>query len=206
MNRAGMWRVLCLTVLSLLFTRTLGLTLQVEPRTTECVYQRFEAGETVHLEFLVTRGGLLDINVKLSNPSGAVIHEGLHFFQEGDEGVQRFTTTEAGIYAFCFDNEMSRWTAKVVTFDITASENTEAGSGESLKPLERSIRSMKSELNKITREQKYLRSREQVHRDTQESTFVRVYWFSTLESIVLVALSVFQIFFMKKWFETESSV
>ena len=36
-----------------------------------------------------------------------------------------------------------------------------------LKPLERSLRSMQTELEKITKEQKYLRAREQAHRDSK---------------------------------------
>lgn len=42
-----------------------SLTLQVEPKTTECFYEYFEAGQNVSLNYGVTRGGLLDILVQV---------------------------------------------------------------------------------------------------------------------------------------------
>lgn len=110
------------TVISLLCVMLMhgvwGLTLQVEPKTTECFYQKLDAGTPAQLEFVVTRGGLLDINVKVTNPSGATLHEALYFSHDGEETVLKIDTSETGVYSFCFDNEMSRWTAKVVNFEI----------------------------------------------------------------------------------------
>ncbi len=39
----------------------------------------------------------------------------------------------------------------------------------------------------------------------QENTYTRVYLFSTLESCVLIGMTVFQIFYMKKWFNTRKT-
>lgn len=37
-----------------------------------------------------------------------------------------FVTRQGGVYGFCFDNKMSRWTAKVVTFDLDVTTSDEA--------------------------------------------------------------------------------
>jgi len=100
---------------------THGLTMQVEPRTTECFF--YEAGrlhEEVTFEFVVTRGGLLDVNFRIQSPNGKMLHDQLHFFPEGEEFVKTLRIDELGSYSFCFDNQMSRWTAKVVQFELNA--------------------------------------------------------------------------------------
>jgi len=185
-----------------------GMTMQIEPRTTECFkYKSQRPGEDFTFEFVVTRGGLLDIQFRIVNPFGAVLHSELHFFPEGEEFVKTIRSEAGGEYSLCFDNEMSRWTAKVVKFEITteSSPSQQASSSETLKPLERSARNIKRELERVLKEQKYLRVREQTHRDTQENTYTRVYLFSTLESCVLIGMTVFQIFYMKKWFNTRKT-
>lgn len=204
---------LTISFLVLFLSSISALTLQVEPKTTECFHQKVERNDLLTFEFIVTRGGLLDINLRITSPSGNIIHENLHFFQAGDRASQKIVAQEDGIYSFCFDNEMSRWTAKVVNFELTVEGKSQQQQqsntqllGESLKPLERSLHTIRRELDKITKEQRYLRVREQVHRDTQENTFVRVYWFSTLESVVLVGMCLFQIYFMRKWFDTDRRV
>jgi hypothetical protein len=40
-------------------------TTQVEPKTTDCFHVDAKAGEKVHVVFFVTRGGLLDIDLRV---------------------------------------------------------------------------------------------------------------------------------------------
>ncbi|ELR17864.1 uncharacterized protein ACA1_248990 [Acanthamoeba castellanii str. Neff] len=48
-----------------------GMTMQIEPRTTECFkYKSQRPGEDFTFEFVVTRGGLLDIQFRIVNPFG----------------------------------------------------------------------------------------------------------------------------------------
>jgi hypothetical protein len=102
-----------------------GMTMQVEPRTTECFnYKAERAGEEFTFEFVVTRGGLLDVQFRIVNPQGSIVHSDLHFFPEGEEYVKTIRAEAPGPYSFCFDNEMSRWTAKVVKFEITTEKST----------------------------------------------------------------------------------
>ena len=122
MKLAAVALVVCL--LGSLPILALGLVIQVEPKTSECFYQKITASSKVAFEYRVTRGGLLDINIKVTAPSGRVLHQELHFFRGADEGVTKFDAEEDGVYSFCFDNEMSRWTAKVVDFDVISSDKT----------------------------------------------------------------------------------
>jgi hypothetical protein len=70
-----------------------AMTLQVEPKVSECFYQHFDEGKGVKFFWQVVRGGLLDILVQVRyegdrSPGEAarMVHEKLHFEGEG-EGI-----------------------------------------------------------------------------------------------------------------------
>jgi hypothetical protein len=48
--------------------------------------------------------------------------------------------------------------------------------------------------------------RERSHRNTSESTNARVLWWSILEAVVLVLLAVFQVFYLRQFFEQKHRV
>src|SRR5690349_14711241 len=118
------------------------------------------------------------------------------------EGKVEFTATVAGTHQICFDNTMSRWTAKVVTFKVTGGSGAaSAGSGakkddlvkfEHLTPMVDSVIKVSEELVLIEGLQRHMRVREQQHRDSAEATNSRVQWMSIVESILLVSISVLQ--------------
>jgi len=179
------------------------LTVQVEPRASECFNTVAEAGQLVQVNFFVTRGGLLDIDLRITAPNKEVIYSGLQF-----EGSQySFTASMSGLHEVCWNNEMSRWTAKVVQFDVTVGEEPDDESNyithSSLNPMEDSISRLEHLLDNIQRDQFYLRVREQRHRDTAESTNGRVLYYSIFESFVLISISLGQVYYLRKVFETK---
>eukprot|EP01088_Endostelium_zonatum_P012288 TRINITY_DN26472_c0_g1_i1.p1 TRINITY_DN26472_c0_g1~~TRINITY_DN26472_c0_g1_i1.p1 ORF type:complete len:222 (-),score=38.83 TRINITY_DN26472_c0_g1_i1:34-699(-) len=217
MERVSVLRVLLLVIgIALAFS----VSVQIEPRTKHCYYEKSQGNEWLFVDFTVTRGGLLDVRLKVTDPRGASVHEELHIFQEHTENRElMFHTAFEGTYSICFDNEMSRFTAKVVRFHTsvhrnqdktdkvkTSKDKKELLKAEHLKPVEQSIQETQQTLKNIHDEQLYMRTREQVHRDTQESTFRRVYFFSFLESAVLLGMAAFQIFQLKRWFENQPSM
>lgn len=99
-------------------TSASALTFQVEPQTEECLYEHIEDGKLFKMRFEVTRGGLFDIQFRVYNPRNRVIYEKMAYFSRKDTenlGEVEFTATATGPHKICFDNTMSRWTAKVVT-------------------------------------------------------------------------------------------
>ena len=57
-----------------------SLTFQIEPRLDQCFYEELQQGDTFTMEFEVVRGGLLDIRLRVSDPSGALLIEKMAFF------------------------------------------------------------------------------------------------------------------------------
>jgi p24 family protein beta-1 len=75
-----------------------------------------------------------------------------------------------------------------------------------LSPLENSILLLSDGLHSVEEEQEYMKLRESVHRDTAESTNSRVMWYSLLEVWVLIALNVFQLYYLKRDFEVKMRI
>ena len=116
-------------IISLIFLLLISfvnsITIQVEPKTTDCFYEDFLSYRDVTFRWEVVRGGKLDINVKIEyhGTNGAesnVLFEKL-FIQGGSDHEYKFKTHEGGRYSVCFNNEMSRFTAKVVRFESSGS-------------------------------------------------------------------------------------
>merc|ERR1719491_1114640 len=107
------------------------LTFQVEPKAEECVYEEMSATQEFKMNYEVTRGGLLDIKLRITDPNDQIIQEKMSFFNRQDENEGRvlFVSAIPGTHKICFDNTMSRWTAKVVSFHVKTGQDVEKKPG-----------------------------------------------------------------------------
>ncbi|GAM17892.1 hypothetical protein SAMD00019534_010670 [Acytostelium subglobosum LB1] len=182
-----------------------ALTMQIEPKNQECYYENVEAGRTSLINYQVIRGGLLDIDVKIFDPQGNTLYSRLHF-DTTMKGRQSFTASNTGTYKLCFGNEMSRFTAKVVTFTWGFEDDQkDLVKGDTLNPMDQSIQKIERALHSIVIEQKKMRYREQTNRDTSESTNARVVRWTIIQLFVLVSMGVAQIWYLRKWFDSKST-
>lgn len=102
-------------------------------------------------------GGSFDIDYEVRDPSNKVILDG----QQERQGDFVLTANVAGEYAFCFENDMSTLTEKLVDFDIMVESEprreapAQAGQiSEHTSALEESIFRLTGMLNSIKRLQK----------------------------------------------------
>jgi len=112
------------------------------------------------------------------------------------------TAKMPGQHSFCFNNKMSRWTPKIVSFGAgrDASKVPEVAKLEHLGPVVDSVIKVNEKLAEIEKLEHYLRVREQKHRDTQESTNDRVQWMSVFEAVLLLSISALQLYYIQSWF------
>jgi len=195
----------CLLLLLIILPHAYTLTLQVEPKTEECFQQEIELNTEVELVYSVTRGGLLDIDVRIYDPNGNTVYQGLHFDTKM-KGRQQFVTQHSGVYKFCFNNEMSRFTAKVVSFRVNVGGNKktdEVAKPEHLNPMENSVAKIERVLQTVIAEQRRMRVREQVHRDTSEDTNGRVSHWSIFETVLIMVMGFGQVWFLRRWFDVK---
>lgn len=153
-----------------------AMTIEVEPKAEECVYQILNKGDLFELEFEVVRGGLLDIEVIVKDPRESVMFRKLSFFNDKsvdeveEEGYVSIDATRDGVYSICFNNRMSRWTPKTVSFAVPnnshESGDKEIAKLEHLGPMVDSIIKITDMLDEVEQLQHYMRVREWTHRDS----------------------------------------
>jgi len=173
----------------------------------ECFTETVEhVGIPIGVMFQVTQGGFLDIDVRIQGPDGKIILNE----ERQVEGKYNFISHATGDYSFCFGNRMSTLTPKKVSFvvNIGAEEPVQQNQPnllkqENLAPVEMSVLQVGQGIQAIVDEQAYMKMREQAHRNTNESTNARVIWWSLFEVLVLIAMSLWQIYYLRRFFEVK---
>ena len=190
-----------------------GLTRQIEPKISECYFYDVSGDEKLTVLYEVTRGGLLDIIFDVKFNDQQIFNE-KHF---STDGAGKFTHQEGenGTYKICFDNTMSRWTAKVVDFDMFIGDIHEFRSNkqspdqlkmsemllsEDLKVLENEADLITKQLDKTVRAQKFLLNREKRHRELSDSNNSRAFYMAFLEAGLLMGISVVQVLLVRRMF------
>lgn len=68
------------------------------------------------------------------------------------------------------------------------------------------IRELSGSLVGIKHEQEYMHIRDRIHREINESTNSKVVWWSIFEAVILVLMTVGQIYYLKRFFEVKRVV
>jgi emp24/gp25L/p24 family/GOLD len=153
----------------------------------------------------VQSGGSFDVDVTVVGPNDKPILT---------ETAQRqgdyvFTAQAAGEYRFCFSNERSTFTEKMVDMEIaienesrSASLPQKAGtSPEQTSALEELVFKVSGKLSTINRMQKYFRTRENRNFSTVRSTEGRILRFSLVEVGMMVGMAGLQVMVVRFFFQ-----
>lgn len=188
------------------FLQSTAYFIHIDANEEQCYFDRVNAGTKMGLMFEVAEGGFLDIDVKIIGPDNKEIYKG----ERESSGKYTFAAHMDGIYTYCFGNQMSTMTPKVVMFSMEIAQpgqpvaegeqDGNASSVDSLK-LEEMVRELSLALTSVKHEQEYMEVRERVHRSINENTNSRVVLWAVFEAMVLVSMTVGQIFYLKRFFE-----
>ncbi len=110
----------CALVLLMLARESSQYFVTIDAHSEECFFDRAIAGTKLGLMFEVVEGGFLDIDVKITGPDGRTIYQG----DRESNGKYTFATHTDGVYKYCFSNQMSTMTPKIVMFSMDVAENT----------------------------------------------------------------------------------
>jgi len=145
--------------------------------------------------------GNLDVDFWISNPAG-----GYETHQRAvSNGDHSFTAAHDGKYIYCFSNEHWSANTKDVSFNVHGIVYVPEADVPS-DPLEAEVRQLSELLAQVKDEQSYIVVRERTHRNTAESTNGRVKWWSIFQMIVLVGEGIFQVWWLKRFFEVKRVV
>lgn len=105
-----------------------------------------------------------------------------------------------GKYTYCFSNEFWSANSKEVSFNVHGVVYVPEHEAPQ-EPIEKEVKAMSELLNQVKDEQGYIVVRERTHRNTAESTNARVKWWSIFQLGVLIGEGVFQVWWLKRFFE-----
>lgn len=184
-----------------------GLAVQVGPGRTNCFYEDAPGvGVKMFLHYMVSSGGSLDIDCRISGPDKTIIWSA----DRDTENRVLFKSRVPGPHEFCFINRMSTVTPKVVSFSVMVGEGdvATAGPGKAVEKdaLYRSIRRLQEGLGEIEELQQLMRVREQDHRATTEVANTRVVVFCVLEILFIAGMGVGSVVYLRKLFVTKRMV
>ncbi|XP_076434767.1 transmembrane emp24 domain-containing protein 2-like [Babylonia areolata] len=202
-----------ITIILLMFVcaeYTTAYFISVDANAEECFFDKVSSGTKMSLIFEVAEGGFLDIDIKIYGPDDKVIHEG----ERESNGKYTFAAHMDGLYRYCFSNKMSTMTPKVIKFtmDIAGNHVKDQGADKgtdsdgSHNKLEEMVNQLSTALTGAKHEQEYMEVRERVHRAINDNTNSRVVLWAFFEALVLVAMSLGQVYYLKRFFEVRRVV
>ncbi|XP_060064965.1 transmembrane emp24 domain-containing protein 2-like isoform X2 [Ylistrum balloti] len=178
----------------------------IDAHAEECFFDKVTSGTKMSLMFEVAEGGFLDIDVKIYGPDGNVIHQG----DRESNGKYTFAAHMDGVYKYCFSNKMSTMTPKIVMFTMDLGEKPKemdtADTDANHQKLSEMINELSTSLTGVKHEQEYMEVRERIHRAINDNTNSRVVLWSFFEALVLVAMTLGQVYYLKRFFEVRRVV
>lgn len=121
-----------------------------------------------------------------------------------------FAAASDGVYSFCFSNQFSSFTHKVVYFDLVVGDESPildrmSNKQTALTKLESSCVNIHENLNVLIDVQTHHRNREIAGRNLAELLNERVSYWSIGESVIIVVIGIGQVWLLRRFFTTKKS-
>lgn len=171
----------------------------------ECFHERAPTGVKLGFSFEVVEGGFYDVDVVIKDPNNMILH------QEDRSSNGKFTVeaNSDGPYSFCFSNLKSSQSPKFVIFTIDRSDTLKSANfaGDDSKPDEETKKIFDMVENLLLgtvsarHDVQFLTARDKVHRKINEATNSTIVWWSGVEFILLLMVTMGQVWYLKRFFE-----
>ncbi|XP_063026221.1 uncharacterized protein LOC134425486 [Melospiza melodia melodia] len=198
----GAVRTLCLAaLLGALRAGGTELTLELPDSAQRCFHQELESGVKFTLDYQVISGGHYDVDCYVEDPNGKTI------YQETKKQYDSFShhTEAKGVYTFCFSNEFSTFSHKIVYFDFQVGDEPPIlpdmnNRVTALTQLESACVTIHEMLKAVIDSQTHYRLREAQDRSRAEELNGRVSYWSVGETLILFVVSIGQVVLLKSFF------
>ncbi|XP_056136588.1 transmembrane emp24 domain-containing protein 1b [Lampris incognitus] len=186
--------------------------------TSECFFQTATKNGTMEVEYQVVAGAGMDVDFIIRSPQGFQL---ISEFRRSD-GVHTLEPTEEGDYQICFDNSFSRFSEKMVFFEViiegqggdVGGDDEWAGLDEAdgnlleykLDDIRESMESVHRRLERSRQMQKVLRAFETRDRNLLEDNLWRVSFWSCACLLLMLCVALTQVYTVRKLFDDKRRV
>jgi len=192
--------LLLLLILIPVQVHSVELTFELPDNARDCFHENIEKGKQTTFEFQVVTGGQYDVDASIEAPNKQII------YKEIKKQYDTFTWVPdtTGVFTFCFSNEFSTFSHKLVYFDLqVGDESPLPGISEhvtAMTQMESSAQTIHENLNSIIDYQTHHRLRESQGRKRAEDLNERVMWWSGIETFAVLVVTVGQVMILKTFF------
>lgn len=182
----------------------------VDAHETVCFYDHAHEGDKITISFEVMEGGFKDVSLIFSGPNNNLLHQA----DMETKGSYTFAASIHGRYTMCFDNERSTLTPKVLMFNFNVIRDihyyrelgTSQGDVIEQADLQESINSLSSQMLAIKHELEYMRVRYIGHDEINHSVHFRVVAWMIFGPSMLLAMTLTEVYYLKRFFEVKRVV
>mmetsp|Transcript_45456 Transcript_45456/g.58287 ORF Transcript_45456/g.58287 Transcript_45456/m.58287 type:complete len:196 (-) Transcript_45456:161-748(-) len=176
----------------------------------ECYFLHLEKGAGFSGNYeILSEFDLDSVDVKVAGP---LPHRTALYTSTGlEEGSFSLEASDAGDQELCFTNKdidtsLTLGFAFRADNDLLLAQNNEMATEENVKSMIQIANELTQGLDLLADHQEFMRVREDVHRSTVSGTNDRVLWWSFGEAVILTAMSIWQILYIRTFFETKRSI
>ncbi|XP_073443719.1 transmembrane emp24 domain-containing protein 10 [Dendrobates tinctorius] len=198
-------------LLPLLCGSVTAISFQLPPNGRKCLREEIHKDVLVTGEYDISEphgGG--QVRLKITDSSNHILYSK----EEATKGKFAFTTEEYDMFEVCFESKhpagAGRAPDQMVVLNmkhgVEAKNYEEIAKVEKLKPLEVELRRLEDLSESIVNDFAYMKKREEEMRDTNESTNVRVLYFSIFSMCCLMGLATWQVFYLRRFFKAKKLI
>lgn len=200
------WLVVALMTLASLFHLSQSIRFHLKPYSKRCLKHEMYANQLAVGEYEVSSltGTLVDVEIKDSKGHVA-------FKRDNIDGKGKFAVTSDSddFYELCFKytstlNAPGQLTSREVYVDYRVgaeAKQYDSVDEDKLSEVERDLNRIEDLSNSIIIDFAYLKQREEEMRSTNESTNTRLFYQTTISGIILLALTTWQILYLRTFFK-----
>lgn len=196
------WGILLflISTLKLHFVLGVELTFELYDNAKDCFYEVIERNVSTTLEYQVVSGGQYDVDVAIEGPSGEILYDK----PKSQFDSHTFVPQVSGVYAFCFSNEFSTFSHKVIFMDLAVGEEKQLPIIDEhitvMTQMEASSHEIHRKMNQIIDFQTHHRLREATGRKRAEDLNQTVFWWCFSETCVILITMFGQVLIVRNFF------
>jgi protein ERP2 len=184
------------------------LTFELPDNEKMCFHEHVQKDIECMLEFQVIEGGNYDVDMTLTTEDNTIIHS----VQKQQYDQHTWNPERTGTIQFCFSNEFSTITHKIVYFDFQAGDtdliprNLESQAPlTAMTQMETSVMSVYQTLKVIIDYQTHHRLRESQGRTFAEDVNERVQYWSVGQTVIILLAGIGQVMILRSFFTDRKS-